>query len=123
MKRIRCIEITFPEEVEVSDDDEKKIVEAISAICDRYEEANPDRVMWPFGIGFKMLANPMMLSDDEPIPFDLQTFSIECSERENYDWPCAKCKYVLGDHKGYITEPPAGDCEYAPASKPAAGTS
>lgn len=117
MKGIRAIEVTFPEYVELTDQDQQEIVMLMSRICDRYESENPHRVMWPFGIGFKMLANPLMLSDDEPIPFDESTFSIECSERANYDWPCAKCSHVQGDHKGHITEPPAGDCEYFAAPK------
>lgn len=114
MKRIACIEITFPEFVELSEDDQRDLVELISRICDRYETANAGRVMWPFDIGFKMLANPMMLSDDEPIPFDESTFSIECSERADYNWPCAKCGKLQGDHQYHMIDPPAGDCEFEP---------
>ena len=68
----------------------------------------------PTTCGSKMLANPMMLSDDEPIPFDNSVYSIEIAERENYDWPCGKCGHPQGDHAGMILDPPAGDCEYAP---------
>lgn len=81
-----AIEITFAAPVNLSDDHCRRLVALISEICDAYEVMHPDRVMWPFGIGQKMLCNPMMLSDDEPIPFDESTFSIECAERENYDY-------------------------------------
>lgn len=123
MKRIVCIEIGFPEAVEVSDDDQQALVELVSRICDRYEASHVGRVMWPFGVGYKMLANPMMLSDDDPIPFDESTFSIECSERADYEWPCAKCGKPQGDHQGHIVDPPAGACEFEPQSREIAKTS
>lgn len=114
---MRAIEITFPEDVEITDDDQRDIVEVVSRITNRYEEANPHRTMWPFGIGQKMLSNPFMVGDDEPLEFDENVFAVECSERENYDWPCAKCGQPQGDHRGLILDPPAGDCEYAPAPR------
>jgi hypothetical protein len=123
VKRIACIEISFPETVEVSDDDQRALIELVARICAGYEKANVGRVMWPFGFGFKMLANPMMLSDDEPIPFDESTFAIECSERADYEWPCAKCGKEQGDHQGHITNPPAGACEFEPQSRELAKTS
>lgn len=109
----RAIEIGFPEDVEITSEDQQKLVSLVGDICRRWQEAHPGRVMWPFGIGLKMLANPMMLSDDEPIPFDENTFSIECSERADYEWTCTKCGHPQGDHKDCITEPPAGACDFS----------
>lgn len=114
MKKIASIEVNFPEFVELSEQDQRDLVDLVARICRRYEMQNIARVMWPFGIGYKMLCNPMMLSDDEPIPFDDSTFQIECSERADYRWPCAKCGIEQGDHKGHIIEPKAGDCEFEP---------
>ena len=83
---IVCIEVSFAAPVHISAEHQQRLVELIGEICNAYEQRHPDRVMWPFGIGSKMLCHPMMLSDDEPIPFDDSVFSIECAERENYDF-------------------------------------
>lgn len=40
------------------------------------------------------------------------TFSIECFERENYDFKCVKCGLPQGDHSHCITDPLAGACEF-----------
>lgn len=81
-----AIEISFAAPVHLGREHQRRLVDLIGEICDAYEAKHPDRVMWPFGIGQKMLCNPLMLSDDEPIPFDESVFSIECAERENYDY-------------------------------------
>lgn len=111
---IQTIEISFPVGVELTSTEEHAFVMLTNQVCDRWERANPDRVMWPFGIGQKMLSNPYTIGDDEPFEFDESVFQIECSERENYDWPCANCGIKQGDHKGLILDPPAGDCDYKP---------
>lgn len=108
------IEIRFPVDVTLAKQDLERLHKWLDAVCARYERAHPDRVMWCFGYGSKMPANPMMLSEDEPIPFDDSVYSIEIAERENYDWPCGKCGHPQGDHAWMIFDPPAGDCEYAP---------
>lgn len=117
MKQMLRLEVTFPCGVEVTNDDQQ-ILDALAAeICSRYERANPGRVMWPFGHGFKMTCNPMMLSDEEPIPFDETTYQVECAERADFAWVCAKCGKEQGDHKDNITDPPAGDCDFEPVQK------
>jgi len=83
--KIRAIEISFPVGVDVNDKDLQALDRVVSRICKRYEEANPQRVMWPFGHGSKMLKDPLALSDDEPIPFDDSVYSVEVAERERYD--------------------------------------
>jgi len=113
-----AIEINFPVPVELTGDDQR-ILQAIAAeICERYETAHPERVMWPAGMGSKITENLLKLSDDEPIPFDDSVFAIDCAERENYDWLCEKCGIAQGDHAHCIIDPPAGDCEFAPAAGP-----
>lgn len=84
MTRIHKLEISFPVEVEVENQDLILLARAAKRICARYEGSNPTRVMWPFGQGAKMLANPLMLSDDEPIPFDDSVYNIEVAERERH---------------------------------------
>lgn len=113
MSGFRAIEISFPSAVELTNADQQALVSLISEICRRYEANRPGRVMWPFGIGMKLLTNLMAHSDDEPLEFDEGVFSIECSEREDYDWKCAKCGRPQGDHSHcYMPDPPAGDCEF-----------
>ncbi len=114
---IRAIEVSFAVPVELTQQDQQDLVTLLSRICDRYEGQHPDRVMWPFGIGFKMLVHPLKLSDDEPIPFDESVFSVECTERENYDWPCATCGKKQDEHDHVTADPAAGNCRYVAASK------
>lgn len=108
----REIQIHFVTDVEISEEHQRKLVRLVGEICDSYKATHPGRTMWPFGIGLKMLSNPYMVGDDEPLQFDEHIFSIECSEREGYDWKCAKCGKPQGDHKHCITQPDAGDCDF-----------
>ena len=78
----RRIEINFPVDVKIDKAHFNKIHNAVDAICKDYVREHPDRVMWPFGSGFKITVHPMMLSDDEPIPFDESCYEIEVAERE-----------------------------------------
>jgi predicted HAD superfamily Cof-like phosphohydrolase len=74
--------VTFPVDVDISDANLQRLDKVLGHICKEYEEAHPGRVMWPFGQGFMMKVNPLMLSDDEPIPFDESTYHVEVAERE-----------------------------------------
>lgn len=85
MRKIVQIEITFPVALVVKDEHLQAIDEILSKVSRDYEAANPGRIMWPFGHGAKMLVNLLMLSDDEPIPFDDSVYSIEVAEREAYE--------------------------------------
>lgn len=109
------LEVCFPRPVVVTEDDHRILVALTEEVCKRYERSHPGRVMWPFGQGLKMLVHPLMLSDDEPIPFDEDVWQIECSEREDYGWLCAKCGIKQGDHQDCILNPPAGACAFEPA--------
>lgn len=112
----RSIEINFGQPVEMTREEEMALVELAGKICDRYTRDNPGRTMWPFGIGSKMLTNPFMVGDDEPLEFDESVFHIECHEREDFEAKCVKCGHTQGDHKGLILNPPAGDCEFQAAT-------
>ena len=57
-------------------------LERMNWMLDRAKRMLHDRVMWPFGQSFKMTVHPLMLSDDEPIPFDESCYEIEVVERE-----------------------------------------
>lgn len=115
---IRAVEINFPMPVVLDGDTEQFLVSVADRVCKAWEAEHPDRTAWPAGIGGKLLCHPMMLSDDEPMPVDMEVFAIDCHERENFDWPCAKCGHPQGDHQGLILNPPAGDCDYQPKEKP-----
>ena len=86
----------------------------VNSICDAWQAAHPARVMWPAGVGFKPTYIPMTAEEEETrgIEFDENIFSIECYERADYEWKCAKCGHPQGDHKDHITQPPAGECDF-----------
>lgn len=108
------IEITFPEAVDVDDKEFQDLVEVVCRICARHGERNPHRVMWPFGIGGKMLTSPFMADKDHPMQIDMECLVIECAERENYDALCAVCNMKQGDHMGCAYPAPAGACTFKP---------
>lgn len=117
----RTIEISFAAPVELTAEDQKAIVAVADAICRRFELASPHRTMWPAGIGERIVSMPMTAEDDAngvPMVFDETAFHVECFERANYDWPCARCGHKQGDHRDHITSPPAGACDFSPAPRP-----
>ena len=77
---IRAIEITFPVDMDLSEEFDSKLLDLINDECKRYEEKHPDRVMWPGGYGAKILWR----EPEEP-DFDESVFSITVTERERYD--------------------------------------
>ncbi len=81
----RQIRIDFPTPVHVSPEAHRQIVSAVDLVCIDWERRHPGRVMWLFGGGALMTCNPMMLSDDEPIPFDDTVEHIDVAEREAHD--------------------------------------
>lgn len=111
-----AIEIVFPVGVELAHEDERALLDLIGRICARYVAAHPGRVMWASGYGAKLLTNPLMLDDDEPIPFDDSVLHVECFEREDYDWRCAKCGRRQDEHADLMLQPAAGACEFEPAA-------
>lgn len=113
---ISTIVINFPEKVRVDNKYFHAIVDAVGKICNEYQGMHPGRVMWPFGIGFQITRMPMTPEDEQErgIEFDENTLAIDCSEREDYNWPCKKCSFTQGDHKSCIANPKAGDCDFEP---------
>lgn len=100
------IEITFAAGVDLPLGFQHKLTDLITSVTKKYEREHPGRIMWPAGIGDKPSA--------DYTSFDASVLSIDVAEREDYSWPCKKCLHSLGNHKGYITYPPAGDCDYEP---------
>lgn len=74
------IKITFPVGVDLTREDQESLIEIADKICKRYEAQNPDRVMWPAGVGDE----PVDIWGDEP-KFDDSVFSIDVAERERYE--------------------------------------
>lgn len=113
---IRSIMITFPEEVEVGDGQFQRLGDIASEICDAYTAMHPGRLMWTAGFGYAITRVPMTAEEEKEygIQFADDALHIECAERADYDWPCAKCAYTQGDHKGCIVDPPAGACDFRP---------
>lgn len=112
---VRRIEINFPVPVELTDAAQQQLDAIAAELCKAWQAQHPGRVMWPAGIGSKITFMPMTAEAERErgLEFDDDTFEIECAEREDYDWPCVKCGKPQGDHKSCITNPPAGDCDFA----------
>ncbi len=92
------IEIVFPVDVVVLDSMVHDLAEMIEHyICQPYEKAHPDRVMWTAGFGDKphwsqvdsaflgKEPDPNAPKTGEPT-FDDSVFQIEVAERKNYDY-------------------------------------
>lgn len=83
-----AIEVTFPSPVHISREHQGQLMDLVGKICDSYEDAHPDRVMWAAGYGGKITSMPITREDEEagvPLSFDMSVLSIDCSERERYD--------------------------------------
>lgn len=76
------IKITFPMAVDISTARQRQLDEAIAAICEEYEAAHPDRVMWPAGIGG--LPPPGFMFDEPQGDWDMSVLWIDVAERERY---------------------------------------
>jgi hypothetical protein len=115
---IRAIEIHFGQPVELSREQEKRLLDLADEICKAYEASHPARVMWPSGYGCKPTYIPMTQEEEQErgMEFDESVLEIDCFEREDYAWKCAKCGQPQGDHKTCIVDPPAGDCDFTAAN-------
>jgi hypothetical protein len=81
------IEINFPAPVEITHVDERRLDMIAGDICDRWREANPDRIMWPSGHGQKVTYMPMTRAEEEAgrhLEFDPDVYAIDCAQRERY---------------------------------------
>lgn len=79
MSKLQKIEIAFPVGVNLPPGFERTLDALIGMVCEAYEEAHPDRVMWPAGQGSK----PIWREPAEP-DFDDSVYFIEVAEREAY---------------------------------------
>jgi len=75
--KILKIEIPFPVFVELPPGFEQTLDALVGMVCKAYEKENPDRVMWPAGIG----AKPIWREPEEP-QFDSSILEISVEERE-----------------------------------------
>ncbi len=82
MSKITRIEIGFPVAVEVTEEVQRFLDEALTAICEDYEMDHTDRVMWVFGVGG---TPPPGFMFDEPVgDWDMSVLNFEIMERERY---------------------------------------
>ena len=82
MTKITRIEIGFPVAVEVTEEAQRFLDEALTAICEDYEMDHTDRVMWVFGVGG---TPPPGFMFDEPVgDWDMSVLNFEIMERERY---------------------------------------
>ncbi len=78
--KTKVIEITFPVEVEFPLGFERTLDALLGMICEQYQKENPDRVMWPAGMGGKPMGN-IMISDN--VDYDMSYLCIDIAERED----------------------------------------
>lgn len=86
-QKVNRIEIVFPMVVELPPGFTQLLSGVVDLVCKKYEEENPDRVMWPAGHGSK----PIWKEPEEP-EFDDNIFQISVAERENYKFKKATRK-------------------------------
>jgi hypothetical protein len=80
-----AIEISFKEPVDIADDACRMLHDALNAICEDYEDANPGRVMWVFGSGAKPPPGWPYVDDGSTGDWNMSVETIEITERERYD--------------------------------------
>lgn len=80
---ISNIHISFPTPVEISEECQRFLDEALTAICEDYELSNPSRVMWVFGVGGT--PPPGFMFDEPRGEWDMTTLNFEITERERYE--------------------------------------
>lgn len=78
---IQKIEISFPVPIELPELFETQLVELIDKVCKKYVSEHPGRVMWPAGVGNKVLWRELQEPD-----FDDSVLAIDVAEREDYKY-------------------------------------
>ncbi len=81
--KITSISISFPVPVEATEETQRFLDEALTAICEDYELDNPQRVMWVFGVGGT--PPPGFMFDEPRGDWDMSTLNFEIAERERYE--------------------------------------
>ena len=82
MNMITKIEILFPTPAPLRGSAERALDAIASAVCEDYQAAHPDRVMWPSAIGAPPTA--AFFADAPGEQFESGVFQIACSEREDF---------------------------------------
>jgi len=77
--KVSQITISFGEPVNLPDGFERALDGFIGMVCEQYQRENPTRVMWPSGHGHQP-----QWRGGEIVGFDSSTYSIECTEREDF---------------------------------------
>lgn len=92
-QRITAIQVSFGAPVAMSRDQERRLHDLISEVCDGYEAEHPDRVMWLAGFG----GLPMNIHDDNALDFDMSVLAMDCAERERFDTETPIARAQTGD--------------------------
>ena len=79
VSKVSQITISFGEPVNLPDGFERALDGFIGMVCEQYQRENPTRVMWPSGHGHQP-----QWRGGEIVGFDLSTYSIECTERDDF---------------------------------------
>jgi hypothetical protein len=84
-EKITGIEISFPVPIRLSQRNQIDLVNLVDCICRR--NCPRDKVMWPGGIGSKIISFPITQEQEdagEHLEFDDSVFTISCSMRPRY---------------------------------------
>jgi hypothetical protein len=112
MAKCLRIEANFPVPVEIPKEQYQKLIDVLSEICKVYEEQNPRRIMWVFGMGSKVTYMPMTREEElsgKHIEFDDSVESFEIFERERY-FPVPQDKWYLKDRVWLVSKGVCPDC-------------
>lgn len=78
-EKVRLIEIAFPVGVDLPPGFDRALSALVGMVCDKYQQDNPERVMWPASAG----SRPRW-DHGEIAGFDDDVYVIGCEEREDY---------------------------------------
>lgn len=84
--KIFKIEISFPRQINLSNEMAHKLVNIVNDICEQNVKETTT-VMWPSGVGQKLTYMPMTAAEEKTrgCEFDENIFEISCYEREAYE--------------------------------------
>lgn len=83
---LKSIVITFGAPVELPTGFEHALSALVGLVCDQYQKAHPDRVMWTAGHGFAPTSEFYFADFENPSGkpmFDESCYTIDCAERED----------------------------------------
>jgi hypothetical protein len=80
MTKVLSIRVDFPVPVDLPPGFDRALESLVNMVCEAYEKENPERTMWPAGMG----AMPVYREPEEPL-FDLSVLNIAVAERDASD--------------------------------------